>query len=849
MAEQLTPEQIAIVNELSTRTDLSPEQQAIVQELVSRIPSETGKVPLQRQEPEYYQQRAEQFRAEAPRVETVPQYLASAARPYLEGAGATAGAIIGAGSGLMTGPGAPVASPAGAVAGGGLGYAMGAEVADMLEEWAGSKESKPLIANLTEAGKNIAIGSAMEMGGQAIGPALSATGKAAMKVPAIEYGVLAGKEMLGKVPTMTQKGIEKLAGKYLYANTSKGPLIAKNIETAQAIEEQIPGLKFTYGEMTGDPNIIKLEKAAIGEKGNFAQDLIERQTANDKAIQKFVQAQRPEGEIGNVIEAFEGQKAGLEAGEQAAKTALEKETEALGMGAGQLEAGQTIRGEAEAAKTATKAAGKKLYQEIPEYDWKTIDASQLLDDVESISRPMNRFEPVEKNVPWEQIKKIKDVLSEDQNIVSLKDLDGLQSQLKTEIRKAKSPQASGGEINEQKISRLVQLNNKVENLINKIAGKTSPQSTKLKEARTYWKQEVIDKFKKGDIGEILANKGGGEYKVSDAQIASKFFKPGPAGQQAARQFKNSIGGSQKAMQAIEDAAKQDLLSKFPGEEITESGLRRWLNRNKAALEEYGLTGKFDSVKKAREQLSDAITFRKDFEKSEAAKLIGSDPDIAIKRALGEVNTGKAAMNLMAATKGNKLAQAGLRNSLEDYILGQSKNLETGMITKVDTLDKLSKKLRPAMNVFYHNDKAKLQAWDTAREAFRIAQKSRKIPGFTGSETQPLLLTSFLKVFDISEKRLMTLLNAILKPLKENQLGKVNQLVSKALLNPDYAYTLMLAADTVKPGTIKGTLPKYHLAGRKQFVKTGELPAYLQRRISQHLATITGTAIAQEEPQQ
>lgn len=996
----LPQDKMALIKSLEDEGQLDQALEALSknQQFIQSLGGGTAqqKVSLERKSPEYYQQKSEQFEAEKPNFlkETVGS-IAQQARPYLQGAGATVGAVIGAGSGLLTGPGAPVASPAGALAGGGLGFALGDEIVDMLEHWAGTKEQKPIVVELTEAGKNVLEGAAYEAGGQAIAPAMGAMVKAAMKVPAIEYGVIAGKEMLGKVPKITEEGVKKVAGKLLHANTSKGPIIAKNIETAKAIEEQIPGLKFTYGELTGDPGIIKLEKSIMGEKGTFAQDFIERQKLNDEAIQKSLIEKRPQGSISDVIETFGGKQAEIEGVEKAAGEALSRETEQLGMGAGQLEAGQTIRAEATAGKAAAKKEGKKLYKEIPQYDLKTIDASQLADDIESVSKPMNRFESVEKNVPWEQINKIKEVLSEDQNIVSLKDLDGLQSQLKKEIRKAKSPQASGVEINEQKISRLVQINNKVEELIKKIAEDVTPASiepkwhnlgsserlsyydpkkiteegnfkvwdhdegkyfkfknkedfkkwvedypwanitepvgeiktyyrygkppntnrswnaaeqkpevgvsvyetpegsggagffsdrkiyqgkgrqvgwgadgepviipegkweqftpekkvpfigsSELKKARTFWKQEVIDKFKKGDVGEILANKGGGEYRVSDAQIASKFFKQGPSGKQSAQQFKNAIGGSKKAMQAIEDAAKQDLLSKFPGEEITESGLRRWLNRNKLALDELGLTNKFDSIKKAREQLTDAVSFRKYFEKSEAAKLLGSDPDIAVKKALGEVNVGKAATNLMKMTGGNKTAQAGLRNSLEDFILDQSKNLETGMITKVDTLDKLTKKYRPALNVFYHENKEVLKNWDTVRNAFRIAQKSRKIPGFTGSETQPLLLTSLMKAIDIRSGRIGTIVKIIMDPLSRSEATKVNSLIKQALLNPDYAYTLMLAADTVQPGLLKGTIPKAQIIGRETFKKTGKLPDYISKRLKDHLNVIK-TAMTQE----
>lgn len=846
MAEQMTPEQIAIIKELSGRTDLNPEQQAIVQELMSRLPTETGKTPLERKEPEYYQRRAAEFRRETDRG--FAQTLASQARPYLQAGGATAGGIIGAGSGLLTGPGAVAASPAGALVGGGLGFAIGDEIADLLENWAGTREAQPLITELTEAPKKIAEGAAYEAMGQAIGPAVGMAGKAAMKIPAVEYAVMAGKELAGKAPGMTKEAIQKLSGKFLKASTSKGPIIAKNMDEARALEEAIPGLEFSYAEITGDPSLIKLQRAAAREPGRFAEDVLEQQTKNDKAIRDFLKSKRPEGDIEETLKAFGEQKEIAETGVEAAQKGLEKETGRLATGAGQLEAGQIMRAELEAAKAATKKEGKKLYKEIPQYDWKTINASKLGDEADALTKPMNKLEDIQENVPWKQINRLKEVLADEGNIVSLKDLDGFQSEIKAEIRKLKS---GGGEINERKISRLTQLNSKIESLIETASTAETPMGQQLKKARTFWKDEVIEKFKKGDIGEILATKGGG-YRVKDSQIASRSFKPGPRGQEAARKYKAAVGNSQKAMQAIEDAAKQDLLASFPGGEITEGGLRRWLNRHKLSLKELGLTSKFDNIKKAREQLTDALKFQNDFNRSEASKLLNTDVQKAIVTALSGGNKGRAAANLMKQAGTNKKAQAGLRNALDDYILDQAKNQETGMITKIDTLDRVLKTYQPAINALYQGDKEALKAWKQASRAFRIAGRTRRSPLGGGSDTAENVLTSAFKALGVTSGRIGSLVRMVLDPLKKQEANKINALVNHALLNPDYAYTLMLIADAAQPGIIKGALPKFHLAGRKQIIKQGVLPEYLQRRLSQHIATITGATmrpLKQEESKQ
>jgi hypothetical protein len=806
MPDQMTPEQQAIIQELSGRTDLSPDQKAIVDELMRRISSQST--------------------PEAPKTESLLQRTARTARPYLQTVGATAGGILGAGSGLLTGPGAVVASPAGALTGGALGFAIGDEVADLLENWTQTRKPKTVLAELSDVPLKVAEGATYEMGGQAVGKALATGGKALAEMPVVRYGIESAKEMAGKAPAMTEEAVKKLAGKFLIANTSKGPIITRNIEKASAIEEQIPGLKFTFGELTGDPGIVKLERSTMREPGPFAQEFIERQKQNDEAIRAVIAKQRPKGDIGNVLETYSDIE--KKAGETVTKaqTQLGAETEKLGMGTGTLEAGQTIRSEASAAEKAARKKAGEMFKEIPQ---EKIDANPILNKIDELTTPKDPFDDITKNVP-EEFGTIKEVLSESQGEATAKDLQNLRSRLTQRLRDMRT----SGERNRFKESKMIDLIGSIDKSLD-LAGEIPGEiGQKLKTARSFFKKEVIDKFQTGNVGDIL-KPGRSGYRVEDAQVSSKFFKPGASGKQAAMDFNAAIGENPKAKQAIEDAVKQDLLSKFSGEEITEGGLRRWLNRNKQALDELNLTNKFNNVKKAREQLTDALSFQKEFQKSEAAKVLGSDPDIAIKSALGAKNTGRAAVNLMQATKGNKEAQAGLRNALEDYILSQSTNLETGMITKIDTLDKLTKKYRPALNVFYNNDREALKAWDTVRKAFRIAQKERKSPIATGSDTAENMMTSLFKTIGLSSGRIGSLVRAVIDPLKKSEMEKMKFFLNRALLNPDYAHTLMLIAKDAR---------------NPAFAKTGQISKSVQRRLSQHLATIGGAflrPLSTEEP--
>jgi len=184
------------------------------------------------------------------------------ARPALEGGGAALGAIAGAGAGAVTGPGAPVASPALGVAGGALGYAGGKRAADILDETLGIRQPMGLADTALETVSDLGTGAALEMGGQMLAPAFMA----------VKSG---GKWAFNKIAdparkAFTQKGAEQAAGQILKANTSSGEIYAKNAAEAAEIEKQIPGLKFTLGQRTGDPALIKLERAQMRGPGSGA---------------------------------------------------------------------------------------------------------------------------------------------------------------------------------------------------------------------------------------------------------------------------------------------------------------------------------------------------------------------------------------------------------------------------------------------------------------------------------------------------------------------------------------------------------------------------------------------------
>ncbi len=128
---------------------------------------------------------------------TLPRYV----RPALEMGGMLAG-------GLVAAPSAAISGPAGPAAGAGLGYAMGRQAANYLEEKAGLRQPEGVQGRLVEAAKDIPMGVAMDLGGSLIMKGMQGAGKlimptaekiyaSALKAPLTKKwtSVLPGKEL------------------------------------------------------------------------------------------------------------------------------------------------------------------------------------------------------------------------------------------------------------------------------------------------------------------------------------------------------------------------------------------------------------------------------------------------------------------------------------------------------------------------------------------------------------------------------------------------------------------------------------------------------------------------------
>ncbi len=740
--------------------NLSPKKQKAFNELISRG------IPL-----------ASIFSKVNSIVRESPEIASAYARPIVSGAAGAAGAFFGS-----------TAGPVGTAAGGGLGYAIGEELADKFDEFLGLRERKPLMVELTESGVDIVEGATMEMGGQLLA---AGAGKA------FSLGKKGIEALAKKSKPITQEGATKAAAEVLAAETSGGPLIAENIADAAALEKEIPGLRFSRGQTTNDPSIIKFERARARMPGEAAQEQLEAAARNTEAIQEYIKKKKGVGGIEEVTTPLTAQKEATETGVKKAAGILETEAAQL-EGAAAEEIGETIKTAAAKGKKAAKGKAGELFEEVPEVD---IDGSSLITKIDELSKPLSKFEDVAENIPKE-FKFFKKVLSESNGVVNPNDLQGLRSSLTGTLRDLRGSASP----NNRKIARLTGLLKEVDTILDtappvkevaeKITEKAVEAGKQLKTARSFYNKEVVEKYGKGAIGEIL-KKGD---KVSNANVAGRFFKPGFKGTESANEFIAAVGENKNARGALEDYIKQDLLSSSTNPvtgEIVETKLKTWLSKYKPALKKLGLENKFDSISKASSELTKAREMKVAFDKSVASKLLKSDVDTAVKNAFASGSKKKAAVDLMEGLKGNNKAVSGLQNSTIDHII---KNAETtasdafgNPVISLAKVENEYKKFKPALDVLFKKSPEKLKALDQYRRALKIMQRGKVSPLGGGSDTAENIITSMAAASGIAKGKVATIAKSILSPLIQMSDNQVNSILNRAAFDPDFAYTVQMMA--------------------------------------------------------
>ena len=351
---------------------------------------------------------------------------------------------------------------------------------------------------------------------------------------------------------------------------------------------------------------------------------------------------------------------------------------------------------------------------------------------------------------------------------------------------------------------------------------------KLRQARTFWKKEVIDKFKSGTAKDVLAKDVAGD-KVSSAQVASRWFQKGAVGEETAAQFMDAVGNSPKAVESIKDYIKQNMLEAITNadtEEVVSASFRKWLAQHKPALKKYGVLEEFNTVGKATKAVDDAIKMQKEFNASEASKILGGNVETAVIKALGTKSYRTAAINLMNQMGGNKKAISGLQNAFIDEIQAMAKTTAPDKLgnkrISFASVDKNLRKYDSALKVFFRDSPKKMKALEQYRSAMERLQIGKSSPLGGGSDTFENTshgIAQMMKWFGMSNSKIMNSIKFVAKPFLDMSKATLNDIFNRAALSPEYAYMLKQALNGVKiPNKFKGHLAAMALMTHKNPIK-------------------------------
>lgn len=708
--------------------------------------------------------------------------ISPVARPVLEGTGSALGALVGGIAGAETGPGAIVT----ATLGGGVGYGVGKGAADWLDMYAGIKKPYSGIGeSLKQSGEDVATGMALEAGGQVVGSAI---------IPVFRGGKWVFKRVANLPKALfSKKAIEESAGKILSANTSEGVIYAKNAEEALRLEKEIPGLKFTMGQRTGDPGLIKLERTQMRAPGAASGRNSETIATNNEALRKYYEKNFPGKEgVDDIIEGLTKKQKILSESGGLASTGVKKELQGLSPQEPQV-TGQKLLDELNISKSAAKEQSAKLYKEVPETQ---VDVKNMLNEFDEISKPMSRYEDA-GNIP-PILSAVKESVEDGK--IDLNDLHGLRSELLAQSRQAKSAINP----NERLASRLSMAAKSVEKAIS--AAETGGRE--LRGANKFFRENYIETFKQGAVGDIMRRGPRGEStRIEIAQIPNKIWNVNNL--KASDDLIKAIG-KEKSKSIMRDHAAYDLMKNVTDVDgrVVSNKLSSWIKKNGEILAKFGIKSDFDKILKAQRAVDMASDAAIEFEKSIAGRILRADPEVAIAEALRGSSPGIAAEKLMKRLGDNKDAVRGLQNAFADHVMNivqtTAKDIANNPTISNAAFIRTVKKYMPAMKQLYKNDPQKLNSIIRMQRAYEIATRNTRSPIGGGSDTAENILTKLSNVNLLS--RTASVARGIFKYLKGYSDKQIDELVTRALFDPEYAQVLIKASrKNVDPKEIRALI--------------------------------------------
>ena len=385
-------------------------------------------------------------------------------------------------------------------------------------------------------------------------------------------------------------------------------------------------------------------------------------------------------------------------------------------------------------------------------------------------------------------------------------------------------------------------------------------------------KERAGTFGAGPVGEVLRQAGASNvFRIADAGVPAKFFKPGPAGFQDAKKFLDAnrpsegFVGPNRGVAIMTDAAAQSLRKAAMTEEgiLDPRKVMIWQNRHADALRALPpeIADQFMNARTASQAVAEATAARAEalatFRAGKVGQLLGTTTPAEVTNIIGQTFASPQSATLMKglanAVRSDADAIAGLKQAVADHIakrfIGNTEVATSGQSgIKADAFQTFVKQNEPALRAAGFSP-AEMDVMKAIADDIRQSKRSQNAVRLPGGSNTAQDIAAGQKQGSILSKLWEQAVaggaaaaafhvggpfaavpawigTRTMQALREAGIANVDELVTKAMLDPAFAKRLL---DKVPAG-----------ASLKSPAADDMLAKAIRRSIAPAVATATNT---------
>jgi hypothetical protein len=326
-------------------------------------------------------------------------------------------------------------------------------------------------------------------------------------------------------------------------------------------------------------------------------------------------------------------------------------------------------------------------------------------------------------------------------------------------------------------------------------------------ANRYWKEQVKQPFEAQPVAPVIQRQRQSTtgFKMTEAAIPEAVFRPGNTGGEKIRAMR-AAGATDAALSEAAALSFQQRVVRDGG--ISVDTFRKWVRDHKPALDELppAVRQRFASASTAARALEEASSARqaaqKAFDESAVGEVLGIAPQNLTREIDSLLKDRAAAEQLAQRVEGHEAAQAGLRRLVADHLLFQFKDA-SNVLSKAALTQYLDRNMPQMSAIFGAEGARRFKRLVDDVERSRKAQVTGKDPAGPGTAgdlaalAKGSVLGMALSSFGAKGAMLGGAIKIIGGAMKTSGMKEVDDVLAKALLDPNFARQLLTKAPALK----------------------------------------------------